>query len=90
MVEIAFGSLKARWQRLFKQMDIHIDNVPRVITTCCVLHNFCKVHRDSFDDWLQDNNTNLDGTETESSSDDHRYSSSNNGREGVATRNGTC
>ena len=63
-------------------MDIHIDNVPCVITACCVLHNFCE---DSFDeDWLQEN---IDGSETESSCDDHHYSSSNSSCEGVATRN---
>ena len=39
VVEIAFGRLKARWCRLSKQMDIHIDNVPYIVTACCVLHN---------------------------------------------------
>ena len=82
MVDIAFRRLKARWRRLSKQMDIHIYNVPCVITTCCVLHNFYEVHEDSFDeDWLQDNNNNLDSSETESSCDDHHNSSSNSGRE---------
>ena len=62
-------------------MDIHIDNVPHIVTACCVLHNFCEVHGDSFDeDWLQEN-ADLDNTGTNSSSDDHHYGSSN--REGV-------
>ena len=38
VVEIAFGRLKARWRRLSKQMDIHIDNVPYIVTACCVLY----------------------------------------------------
>lgn len=53
VVECAFGRLKGRWRRLSKQMDLHIDNVPNVITACCVLHNICEVHQDSFNnDWL--------------------------------------
>jgi len=37
VVEIAFGRLKACWRRLSKQIDMHIDNTPHVITACCVL-----------------------------------------------------
>ena len=38
-----------------KQIDLHIDNVPHVIAACCVLHNLCEIHQDTFDsDWLQD------------------------------------
>ena len=36
-------------------IDVHIDNVPLVIMACCVLHNVCEVHGDTFnDEWLQD------------------------------------
>ena len=64
VVEIAFGRLKARWRRLSKQMDIHIDNVPYIITACCVLHNICEVHGDTFnEEWLQDDlSTDTDDT----------------------------
>ena len=34
---------------------MHIDNVPNVIAACCVLHNVCEVHGDTFNnDWLVD------------------------------------
>ena len=54
-MEIAFGRLKARWRRLSKQIDIHIDNVPYVIAACCVLHNMCEIHHDRFNrEWLRE------------------------------------
>ena len=88
VVEIVFGRLKARWRRLSKQMDIHISNVPHVVTACCVLHNFCEIHGDSFDEeWLQDNSLLDDSTGTDSPHDDHSYSSSHSRNEGVAIRN---
>ena len=32
-----------------------IEDLPTVISACCVLHNICEVHRDRFNrDWLQD------------------------------------
>ena len=83
-VEIAFGRLKARWRRLSKQMDIHIDNVPYIITACCVLHNMCEVHGDTFnEEWLQDNIS----TDTDETHNHHHSSSSSSSRhEGVAIR----
>ena len=33
---------------------MYIDNIPNVIAACCILHNICEVHQDSFDDdWIQ-------------------------------------
>ena len=56
VVENAFGQLKARWRHLLKRNDMTIDNIPTVITTCCILHNFCEIHGESFNDnWLCDN-----------------------------------
>ena len=38
-----------------KRIDTDIDNVPHVITACCILHNMCEVHGDSFNElWLED------------------------------------
>ena len=37
VVEIAFGRLKARWRRLLKQNDMSMENIPNVVTACCVL-----------------------------------------------------
>ena len=55
VVEIAFGRLKARWRRLNKQNDMFVSNVPNVVAACCVLHNVCEIHGDTFnDEWLQD------------------------------------
>lgn len=54
VVENTFGRLKARWRRLMKKNDMYIGNVQHVIAACCILHNICEVHGDSFnDDWMQ-------------------------------------
>ena len=45
-VENAFGRLKGRWRCLLKRMDIAIANVPNVVATCVVLHNYCEMHGD--------------------------------------------
>lgn len=68
VVEIAFGRLKARWRRLAKQIDMHIDNVPHIIVACCVLHNMCEIHHDNFnEEWLAE--VNLDQPEQYSSTE---------------------
>ena len=55
VVEIAFGRLRARWQQLSKKIDMHIKHIPNVILACCVLHNVCVIHNDTFnEEWLQD------------------------------------
>ena len=54
VVENAFGRLKARWRRLMKKNDMHTEHIPNVISACCVLHNVCEIHGESFNDtWLQ-------------------------------------
>ena len=61
-------------------MDIHIDNVPYIITACCVLHNMCEVHGDTFnEEWLQDNIS----TDTDETYDHHHSSSSSSSRHEV-------
>ena len=53
VTENAFGQLKARWRRLSKQNDMSVERVPTIIAACCILHNMCEVHSDSFNnDWL--------------------------------------
>jgi len=47
VVENAFGQLKARWRRVSKRLDADIDNIPTIITACCMLHNMCEVHREA-------------------------------------------
>ena len=56
VVENGFGRLKARWRRLMKRNDMHTDHIPLVISACCVLHNLCEIHGESFNDrWIEDN-----------------------------------
>ena len=55
VAENAFGRLKARWRRLMKRNDMHIENIPTVITAACILHNICEVHGESFNEsWLHE------------------------------------
>ena len=52
VVENTFGRLKARWRCLMKQNDMHLSNV---ITACCILHNICELHGETFDNnWLEE------------------------------------
>ena len=50
VVEVVFGHLKPRWQRLAQKINMHVDNVPHIIAACCVLHNVCEIHDDDFDE----------------------------------------
>ena len=61
VVENAYGRLKARWRRLCKSNDMIVENVPSVITACCILHNVCEVHGDRFNErWIEDNGNLLE------------------------------
>ena len=36
-----------------KRLDVDVMDVPELVTACCVLHNICEIHADSFnDEWL--------------------------------------
>ena len=50
VVENAFGRLKGRWRRLTKRNDMNVENVPHVVAACCVLHNVCEIHGDTFNE----------------------------------------
>ena len=55
VVENAFGRLKGRWRCCLKTNDAAIKDVPTIISTCCVLHNICEVHKEQFDDtWMEE------------------------------------
>ena len=55
VVEHAYGRLKGRWRCLLKRNDVLISDLPKLVAACCVLHNVCEIHGESFDeDWMQD------------------------------------
>ncbi|KAL5246059.1 hypothetical protein ACI65C_013467 [Semiaphis heraclei] len=53
-IECAFGLLKERWRRLLYLNKTKIENAPKVILTCCFLHNFCLVNNDTMSAILTD------------------------------------
>lgn len=62
-----------------------IDNVPHIISACCVLHNVCEVHGDKFnDDWLLEVDTQMaqpDDQQSSSSAQSVRVSGGDQVRE---------
>ncbi|XP_043213620.1 protein ANTAGONIST OF LIKE HETEROCHROMATIN PROTEIN 1-like [Amphibalanus amphitrite] len=52
-IECAFGRLKGRWRKLQKRIEVDVDKVPLIVSTCCILHNFCETQSEVFHDaWL--------------------------------------
>ena len=69
VVEHAYGRLKGRWRCLLKRLDVSVRDVPELVAACCVLHNMCEVHGDTFnEEWLEgvesgcDTSTNIVGS----------------------------
>ena len=55
VVENAFGHLKGRWRCLLKRNDAATEDVPTIISACCVLHNICEIHKEQFDEtWMEE------------------------------------
>ena len=44
VIKQAFGALKNRW-RILKGFNMSVDKAALVTLACCVLHNYCEVHR---------------------------------------------
>ena len=54
MVDNANGRLKDRFRSIAKRLDLNVENVCLVIAACCVLHNFCEVMGEDFnEEWLE-------------------------------------
>lgn len=45
VIEIAFAALKNRW-RILKAFNMAVDKCAMGTLACCVLHNFCKFHKE--------------------------------------------
>lgn len=64
VVENAFGHLKARFRRIGKGVDNHIDHVKLIVKCCCVLHNFLNDNHDVVNQqWLQQMNEHESNTD---------------------------
>ena len=45
--------LKGRFRSIGKRLDLNVENSCVVISACCVLHNYCELRKEEFDDqWL--------------------------------------
>ena len=53
VIECTFGRLKARFGALKRTIDINMDDLPYVIYSCFVLHNFCELNNESLGDNCQ-------------------------------------
>ena len=55
-VERAFRMLIGRWRILLKRMNVHLKNVPDMVSTCLVLHNMCIIFGDTFwkEEWMRE------------------------------------
>ena len=63
VVENAFGCLKGRFQRIEKRLDTTLEHIVNIVTTCCILHNFCIITKQRFlHKWLQQTEVDLVNT----------------------------
>jgi hypothetical protein len=54
VIEHSYGRLKGRWRCLLKRLDVTTYDVPELVAACCVLHNMCEIHGDTFDEqWME-------------------------------------
>lgn len=51
----AFRRLKGRFRSIGKRLDLSVDNSCTVTAACCVLHNYCEIMREDYDNqWLNE------------------------------------
>ena len=54
VLENAFGTLKGRFRSLGKRLNQSVENATITLTASCVLHNYCDVMKEEFDEeWLE-------------------------------------
>ena len=54
VVEYCCGRLKGRWRCLLKRLDVAVCDAPELVAACCVLHNICELHGETFDEqWME-------------------------------------
>ena len=47
VIKGTFGRLKARFGYLRREMDINLKELPVVIHSCFILHNFCEIRQEA-------------------------------------------
>ena len=45
VIECVFGLLKVRFGCLRREIDINLKDLPAVIHSCFILHNFCEIRQ---------------------------------------------
>ena len=60
-VERAIGLLKGRWRNLLFLDHVDLQLAVHLIIAACVLHNFCIIHDDFYDDYIDDDDDPHDG-----------------------------
>ncbi|XP_047146233.1 putative nuclease HARBI1 [Hydra vulgaris] len=60
VIENAFGRLKGRFQCLLKRLDTTVEHTVNIVTTCCILHNFCTLTKQIFlNEWIKQTEIDL-------------------------------
>lgn len=60
-VERAIGLLKGRWRKLLYLDHLDLRLAVHLIISACVLHNFCIIHDDFYDGYMDDDDDDDDG-----------------------------
>jgi hypothetical protein len=69
-VECAFGILKGRWRMLMNRINVPLQIILDIVTTCLCLHNLCIIHGEEFDlNWAKSAKENMKKTSSKSFSD---------------------
>ena len=51
-----------------KRLDVDVNDASKVVAACCVLHNICEIHGDTFDEeWLNGTDNQSVGTNSSTS-----------------------